>query len=348
MKRPGGFDGSQKRPAGSGGQPVRKARPAPQSPAAESHSAESHSPESHAKMLKSVEPVEADAGAPQGRNLVKAAHSPVSNIAAKLGVRNRPFDPLKAAERRLRDAERTHKKSQRRETKRFTHAARKVRRRVYIASAAVGALVLFVVLGAFTPLMSVQEVQVEGAQSVNVADVSQELQRFEGVPLALVDENDVLRALEGFPLIQRFAVERVPPHTLLVRIEERVPAIVLEEKGVYRQYDAAGVLVAEGAELPAGVPLGEGSLRTTSSPAFHAASKIVRDLPADLRSQLVSAKATSTQDVTFVMSNGVEIFWGSADETQRKALVLQTMLTSLEGRAVSHIDVSSTSAPIFK
>ncbi|MGO3146913.1 MAG: FtsQ-type POTRA domain-containing protein [Leucobacter sp.] len=284
----------------------------------------------------------------EGSDLVKSRPSAVVSVAAKLGVRKRSADPLKAAERRLRDAERTHKKSQRRETKRFTHAVRKVRLRVYIASAAVGALVLFVALGAFTPLMSVRDVQVEGAQSVNVEEVSQSLQRFEGVPLALVDENDVLRALEGFPLIQRFAVERVPPHTLLVRIEERVPAIALEEKGVYRQYDAAGVLVAEGAELPVGVPLGEGSLRATSSPAFHAASKIVRDLPTDIRSQLVSAKATSTQDVTFVMSSGVEVFWGSAEETRRKALVLTTLLSSLEGRAVSHIDVSSSSAPIFK
>ncbi|MFC5338087.1 FtsQ-type POTRA domain-containing protein [Leucobacter denitrificans] len=265
-----------------------------------------------------------------------------------LSFGSKPADPIQAAERRVRAAERQQKKRLRRETRRFTQAIRHARRRLLISVGAILLLLVFVIVGAFTPLMSVRDVQVEGAQAVNVEEVTAALQRFEGVPLALVDENEVLRSLEGFPLIQRFGVERIPPHTLLVRIEERVPAISLEQDGVFRQYDAAGVLVAESTEKPEGVPIGEGSLRTTSSPAFHAASKIVRDMPAELRSQLVSAKATSNQDVTFVLASGIEVFWGSADETQRKALLLQTMLEALEGRAVSHIDVSSTSAPIFK
>lgn len=272
----------------------------------------------------------------------------ISHALSRFAPARRPADPVKAAERRVREAERRHQRSRRSETRRFTQSIRKARRRVLISISAVLLLVLFVIVGAFTPLMAVRDVQVEGAASVNVDEVTGALQQFDGVPLALVDENDVLRALEAFPLIQRFAVERVPPHTLLIRIEERVPAIALDADGVFRQYDAAGVLVAETAERPPGVPLGEGSLRTTSSAAFGAASKIVRDMPGDLRAQLDSVKATSNQDVTFMLTNGIEVFWGSADETKRKALVLQTMLTSLEGRAVSHIDVSSTSAPIFR
>ncbi len=278
-----------------------------------------------------------------------AAESVPATKSRKLpSFKSRSLDPIQAAERRVRAAERQQKKRIRRETRRFTQAIRHARRRVLVSVGAVLLLVVFVLVGAFTPLMSVRTVQVEGAGAVNADEVTAALQHFEGVPLALVDENEVLRALEGFPLIQRFGVERVPPHTLLVRIEERVPAIALEDDGVFQQYDAAGVLVAETSEKPAGVPLGEGSLRTTSSPAFHAASTIVRDMPAELRGQLVSAKATSNQDVTFVLESGIEVFWGSADETRRKALLLQTMLQALEGRAVSHIDVSSTSAPIFK
>lgn len=260
----------------------------------------------------------------------------------------RDVDPVRAAEKRLRAAERQNKKRRRRETKRFTAESRRMRRRALIAVATVLGLVLFVLIGALTPLMSVREVRVEGATSVNAEEVTQALAEFQGVPLALVDENAVLRALEGFPLIQRFAVERVPPKTLVVRIEERVPAIAIEDDGVFRMYDAAGVLVAEAPERPEGVPVGGGGLRNTNSKAFLGASKIVRDMPAGLRAQLVSVDASSGQDVTFQLASGIEVFWGNPEETKRKSLVLETMLGSLQDRPVSHIDVSSTESPIFK
>ena len=257
-------------------------------------------------------------------------------------------DPVRDAERRVRAAERQTKRRTRHETKRFTAAIRRTRRRTLIAIGTVLALVLFVLLGAFTPLMSVREVKIEGAEHVGAEEVGAALARFDGVPLALVDENEVLRALEGFPLIQRFAVERVPPHTLVVRIEERVPVIAISDGDGVKLYDAAGVLVGEAPERPEGVPLGGNGLRGTSSKAFATASRIVRDMPPELRAQAVSVEAQTGQDVTFVLANGIEVFWGNADETKRKSLVLQTMLASLEGREVSHIDVSSTEAPIFR
>lgn len=210
------------------------------------------------------------------------------------------------------------------------------------------ALIAFVLLGAFTPLMAVQDVRVEGAKSVKSADIEAALSKFTGEPLALVDESDVLRSLEAFPLIQRFAVERVPPHTLIVRIEERVPAIALEQGGKIKLYDAAGVVMGEDDTRPAGVPLGEGHITDTSSKSFRAASRIVRDMPKDLRESLVSVTSKTGQDVTFTLESGIEVFWGNPNETKRKSLVLKQMISSLAKRPVTHIDVSSVDAPVFR
>ncbi|MCS3428585.1 FtsQ-type POTRA domain-containing protein [Leucobacter aridicollis] len=260
----------------------------------------------------------------------------------------REVDPVIAAEKRLRAAERQNKRRVKRETKRFTAESRRRRRRVLIALATVAALVLFVLVGAFTPIMSVREIKVEGATSVNADEVTEALSGFNGVPLALVNENDVLRALEPFPLIQRYAIERVPPSTLIVRIEERVPVIAIAEGDSLRLFDAAGVVLGDVAERPEGVPLGTTAMRNTSSKGFQAASRIVRDMPAGLRAQLTEVSSASGQDVTFTLASGVEVFWGNPEETKRKSLVLETMLKSLGDRPVSHIDVSSTESPIFK
>ncbi|MFT4231785.1 MAG: FtsQ-type POTRA domain-containing protein, partial [Leucobacter sp.] len=253
-----------------------------------------------------------------------------------------------AAERRLREAGKLRRARIRRERRRFAADARRRRRNWLIAAAAVGALALFVVAGAFTPIMAVREVQVVGADTVNRADVVHALARFDGQPLALVDDADVHAALEPFPLIQRYAVERVPPHTLVVRIEERVPVVVVERGGKFLSYDAAGVLLGSADAAPAGVPVGSGAATDLSSPAFRAAATVLRDMPAELRAQIAAVTATSAQDVTFTLASGIEVLWGDAERTQRKAVVLQRVLGALGDRPVTLIDVSSADAPVFR
>lgn len=257
-------------------------------------------------------------------------------------------DPVREAERRVAAAARLRKRQARRERRRFSAEARGRRRHWIIAFAAVGALALFVGAGVFTPLMAVKTVEVTGAESVNAADVHSALERFEGRPLALIDDAEVHRALEPFPLIQRYAVERVPPHTLVVRIEERVPVISVAGTDGVELYDAAGVLLGAADAAPAGVPVGAGALTDRGSAAFRSASRALRDMPADLRAQITSASASSAQDVTFTLASGITVLWGDADESRRKAMVLQAMLASLAGQPVTRIDVSATEAPVFE
>ena len=261
---------------------------------------------------------------------------------------DRDEDPVRQAERRVRDAGRQRRSQERRERRRFSAEARRRRRYWLIALGTIVALVVFVAVGVFTPLMAVRNVQVVGASSVNVADVEQALARFDGVPLALVRDDDVHTALSPFPLIQRYAIELIPPDTLKVRIEERIPVLSIEADGMFNLYDAAGVLLGS-AEAPAvGVPVASGGITDLTSEAFSAASRVLRDMPAELRAQVVSVVASSGQDVTLVLTSGVEVLWGDADETRRKALVLTSMLSSLADRPITHIDVSSSSAPVFR
>lgn len=272
-----------------------------------------------------------------------ARPSPLARLRAR-----RDTDPVRAAERRVRAAGRQHRARLRRERRRFAADARRRRRNAWIALAAVLALGLFVVVGAFTPLMAVREVQVIGASAVNQGEVEQALEPFDGRPLALVDDADVHRALEPFPLIQRYAVERVPPHTLVVRIEERVPVVSVSGDEGYAFYDAAGVLLGRGEEPPAGVPVASGSVADLSSAAFQSAARTLRDMPSGLREQIVGVEATSAQDVAFTLASGVRVLWGDSERTQSKAAVLQTMVAALGDRAREVIDVSSPDAPVFR
>jgi len=238
------------------------------------------------------------------------------------------------------------RRRERREAKRFTAHLRRRRRAWFIAGGAILALALFVAVGTLSPLTAVRDVQISGADRVSVDKVQEALARFEGVPLTLVSDRDVHRALEPFPLIQRYSIERIPPHTLLVRIEERDPVIAIKDDARYRLLDPAGVLVATAKEAPEGVPPAEGAAADLGSPAFTAAGTVIRDLPRDIREQLVGVTASSAQDVEFILDGGRRVVWGEAADTQRKAVVLRAMLKSVPRARM--IDVSAPDAPVFE
>ena len=373
MKRPSGFDGrtqppadpAPSRPQRTRGRRAEKAASAPTPP-----------PEPVAPVL----PIDARVAKP-GRDEV-AAESAARVPAARGTIAEQPTAPvepieaetapillphgdaaptavdaateahpvargrLRSAREQLKRAERDRRRRERQEQRRFTGHLRARRLRWIAALSAVLGLALFVVAGVFTPVMAVRDIQIQGAQAVNSDDLQQALSRFEGVPIALVSDADVHRALEPFLLIQRYAIERIPPHTLIVRIEERSAVISLDRGDGFELLDPAGVLLGKVAEPPAGVPLGNPELADTASPAFLAASAAVRDMPDDLRQQLVSVRASNAQDVAFVLSGGTEVVWGEAKEAQRKAAVLRSMLSSMG--ALEMIDVTAPNAPVYR
>lgn len=274
----------------------------------------------------------------------------LSAVRARAGelVAGTPESGLRVAEQQLKEAIKGRKRRDRREQRRFTWHVRRRRRPWLVAGVAVLAVALFVVVGVFTPLMSVRVVQVEGASRVDVAAVEAALAPLAGTPLALVDQAQVHRALVPFPLIQRYTVETIPPHTLVVRLEERVPVLALPSDAGFDLVDPAGVTVEQSEARPEGVPLAEGVAATRSSAAFSEVARVLRDVPPELRAQFATATASTGQDVSFVLQSGVQVVWGEADETPRKAVVLAAILGALGERPVSLIDVSSSEAPIFR
>lgn len=346
MKRPGGFDE----------EPSDSSKPgAPRNIEQKSARRLLRRPLRRAVTSSAESQVRTQAQAPAGSNSLVDSVSELAETIDLSEVRERALDArhdaaadvgVQRAEADLKRAQRERRGRERREQRRFTEHLRVRRRRVLVVASVILGLALFVLVGVFTPIMAVREVQVQGAQAVNAEQLQQALSRFEGVPLALVSDQDVHRAIESFPLIQRYAVERIPPHTLIVRIEERTAVIAMEREGGFDLLDPAGVLLGRVAERPAGVPLGSPELTDIASPAFLAAANIVRDMPDDLRQQLVSVRASNAQDVSFTLASGTEVLWGEAKETQRKSVVLRSMIASIG--APSLIDVSAPEAPVFK
>ncbi|HTN55204.1 MAG TPA: FtsQ-type POTRA domain-containing protein [Microbacterium sp.] len=242
-------------------------------------------------------------------------------------------------------AARARRKALRAEIRRFTQRSRRRRIAVWGSFGALAALVLGSVVAAYSPLFAVEKITVAGAHTIDAAAVQQALDGQIGAPLALVDASAVKAALMEFPMIESYALEARPPHDLLVRIVERTPIGVIRSEAGYTLVDAAGVVLATTPDKPEGQP----TLSIASgvdSAAFRSAGLVVRSLPAQLRAQVATVKASSADDVTLTLADGKSVVWGSEEDSVEKALVLVALIEKAPGSRT--FDVSAPTVPVVR
>ena len=257
-----------------------------------------------------------------------------------------PEDP-RAAKKALAAAARERRKYERQEVRRFTKRSRRRRMAWSIGLGAIAALVVVVAVGAYSPLMALREVRVEGAQRVPAADIQAAFGPTLGTPLPLIASSDVHDVLSAFPLIETYSTETIPPGTLVVRIVERTPVGVIETGEGLALVDAAGVVIERPAERPEGQPLiiADGGI---AGEGFRAAAAVIRSLPADVRATLVGVQAATPDDVRLELGGGASVVWGSAEDSAFKAAVLARLMGAAPPDTVSAYDVSSPSSPVTK
>ncbi len=167
----------------------------------------------------------------------------------------------RSARRALAAAARERRRYERQEVRRFTKRSRRRRITWMVVVGSLVALVAVVGVGAYSPLMALRDVRVEGAQRIPAADVQTAFDGVLGTPLPLIDSAEVHAALARFPLIETYSTETIPPGTLVVRIVERTPVGVIDTGSGLELVDAAGVVIDRPDEVPEGQPLIDGRRR---------------------------------------------------------------------------------------
>jgi cell division protein FtsQ len=251
----------------------------------------------------------------------------------------------RAARRALAAAERERRRYERQEVRRFTRRGR-LRRIAWITGiASVVGLGLLAVIVAYSPLMALREVRVEGVSRIPSSDVRDAFDDRIGTPLPLISTDEVQSTLSGFPLIETYSTETVPPGTLVVRIVERTPVGVVEGSSGFTAVDAAGVVIEEYDERPEALPLiaVEDGIR---GDAFHSVGAVLRSLPADLLARVTTVTAETPDDVRFDLAEGATVVWGSPEESTLKSTVLVRLMAAAPPDSVDRYDVSAPLSPV--
>ena len=244
-------------------------------------------------------------------------------------------------------AARARRRREREEVRRFKAVSRR-RRRAWIGSVG-GVLVLAAacVGVAYTPVMAVRDIQVEGAKLVSSDLIVRDLESQRGTPLTLVDQSAIKAALVAYPLIQSYSVESRPPSTLVIRIVERQPVGLITDGDSFDLVDVAGVVLSSGPERPEGYPLMVFDGDSASS-GFAAAASVLRALPDDVRRSVDEITATTVDDVTLTLAGeGAVVTWGSAEDSNAKAVALERLMAAYPPASVARYDVSSPDSVVI-
>ncbi|HEU5222962.1 MAG TPA: FtsQ-type POTRA domain-containing protein [Candidatus Lumbricidophila sp.] len=243
----------------------------------------------------------------------------------------------------VRQAQRERRRVERRELKRFTADRRRRRRNWLIGAGSVLGVTAVILAIAYSPLMALRAIRIEGATKVSVPELQQALASSLGTPLPMLRSSDIQAALQRFPLLESYTTEIIPPSTLVVRVIERQPIGVVKHGDRYDVVDAAGVLLDQVASRPAGYALIDAG--DTGGTGFRAAAAVMRSLPAEVRAQVVEVTAQTADDVRLTLAGNVQVLWGNESDVALKASVLAKLMAAAPPKSVNQYDVSSPLAP---
>jgi cell division protein FtsQ len=268
---------------------------------------------------------------------------PKSSPAAK------PAKVIKLERKPKRDRKTKLPKQLRAEVKRFSSQSRMRRAIVFSALGSFLVLLALVAASVLTPMLAVEDIQVKGLDRIPQKAILQILKKQIGKPLPLVNADEIGKDLEKFPLIESFLVVSQPPHSLLLKVRERQPIVIVYSGGSPYLYDPAGVQLgkAAGNDL---YPILTITGAPKNSAEFKAAIDVLLALPADLLPKLSSIDAKSKDDVSMQLRGyaGQKIIWGDGSKSVLKSKVLAALIKNQNRTDRVTYDVSSPTAPVVR
>ncbi len=220
-------------------------------------------------------------------------------------------------------------------------ASRGVRWRLVLAI-----IPLLVVAGATyaavrSPYLTVQEIRVEGATTLDAASVA-DLSNLTGSSMLTLPTGQARDNLLAIPAVKAVSFDRGWPQTVTIKIEERVPVAFWSVGGYDYAVDEEGVVLAAGTpngpaprivEQVQGKTLTPGDRVHPDAVAF--ARRIMAESPRFLNESVEMLEYRAGIGVTVVFHGGMRVTFGDERSYEYKIAVLSELLDNLTRQGVA-------------
>lgn len=204
-------------------------------------------------------------------------------------------------------------------------STRSFRLRALLVAGAVVVLVVAAVWALFfSSWFTVDDVEVRGVSVLSADDVLAAAAIRSGTPLVRLDGERVTDRIAALAPVDEVSVARHWPHTVVITVVERQPALAVPSDQGFTIYDHEGVAYLETIAPPDGVP----RLATEDADdlAVQGVLTVLGDLPDPVATRLVTVRAETPDSIELDLTGDVVVVWGSAEEGARKADVLVALM----------------------
>lgn len=177
----------------------------------------------------------------------------------------------------------------------------------------------------FSSVLAVKGTDVSGNSLLSEQRVKAVAQVTDGEPLARVDLDAIHDRLEALPAVREVDVSRQWPDQVRIEITEREAIAVVSDEGRLRGIDQEGVVFRNYRTRPLGLPV----LRVpadVSGDTLEAGAELVSVLPARVARLVRFVELGSPDSIELRLRDGRRVSWGSAENADDKARVLDVLL----------------------
>jgi len=240
--------------------------------------------------------------------------------------------------------------------RRRAEAQRARRLRLVVAVAIITAIVALSVGIYRSDLFTIRSVEVRGLETLTTDAILALASVPESSTLLRAPLDDIAARVEDSPWVASAVVSRRLPSTLVITVEERVPAALIDTGTEFWFVDAEGVVLglsalettgsvlpvirdAPGLDPAAGQPL--------DSPAVENALAVLRGVSAELASIVRTVSSASVGETVLITESSIEIMVGEATRLEEKSALALSIMAEQAGTVV-FIDVRSVERPISR
>ncbi len=216
-------------------------------------------------------------------------------------------------------------------------------RRLLVALLLLGLVAGAVWLVFFSSRLAVHAVSVRGTTVLTEDQVRATAAVPFDVPLALSDLDAVAARVETLPSVRSADVSRDWPDGVAIAVTERESVAVVEREGTWHGLDEDGVLFRTYPERPEDLPQ-VAVVASTSVEALEEVADVVVALPPQLLERVEVIDVESIDAISFRLTGGATVTWGSADQSEDKARVLEVLLRE----PASAYDVTAPGRPTLR
>jgi cell division protein FtsQ len=165
-----------------------------------------------------------------------------------------------------------------------------------------------------------------------------------GDQLALVDLGRADARVGSLAEVESVDVTRTWPDVVRIAVVERTAVAAVELAGRLRGLDADGVVFRDYKAVPKAMPLIRPGANAGTD-ALREAATVVSALPDDLVTRVDHVEVATVDQITLVMRDQREVLWGSAEESELKAQVVDKLLAAQQA---PYYDVSVPGNPTYR